>query len=195
MHLRLDTCDVNQLKRATGVVTSDGLILTVAHSFEDVANVIVEDATEDIIPATLIYLDLDRDLAILRLTESGSHPGLDLADHSQTETDNSDDGYDKTVRFIGFRDRGLRMMHDAEIVRYARVTLDGVGDRAGLELRTPIETGDSGGPVIDDNGDIIGLVFASSKALDSGWAIALEELETAINKAAEQQSALPLVCP
>lgn len=195
MHLRLDTCDVNQLKRATGVITSDGLILTVAHSFDDVANVSVEGAAEDIIPATLIYLDLDRDLAILRLTEPGSYSGLDLADHSQTETDKSDDDYDKTVRFVGFRDRGLRMMHDAEIVRYARVTLDGVGDRAGLELRAPIETGDSGGPVIDDNGDIIGLVFASSKALDSGWAIALEELETAINKAAEQQSALPPVCP
>ena len=68
------------------------------------------------------------------------------------------------------------MVRPVELLQRTEITLDGEGRRDSIKLGTAIEAGDSGAPVIDEEGRVIGLVFATSRTGDTGWAIAGSEL-------------------
>jgi S1-C subfamily serine protease len=61
---------------------------------------------------------------------------------------------------------------DPRIVRRADASLDGSGwRRPVLELRTEVEAGDSGAPVLTSSGRVVGVVFARSERPGHAWAI------------------------
>ncbi len=191
LHLDLQSCTVGITNRASAVVVREGLIVTVAHSFEETESFTILDSKGQVVAAHLVYLDSERDIAVLELdgpAEGDSGPtGLSFGEPND----------DTTVRFASFAttDTEGPTIRDATIVRYTRLTLDGVGNRAGIELLAPIDSGDSGGPVLSDQGEILGLVFATSNGSEKGWAIAAEEVLTAIERATEgHHQVVPLGC-
>src|SRR4051794_15110952 len=61
---------------------------------------------------------------------------------------------------------------DPRIVRRADASLDDSGwPRPVLELRTEVEHGDSGAPVLTSSGRVVGVVFARSERPGRAWAI------------------------
>jgi S1-C subfamily serine protease len=61
---------------------------------------------------------------------------------------------------------------DQRVVRRADASLDGSGwRRPVLELRTDVEPGDSGAPVLTSSGQVVGVVFARSERPGRAWAI------------------------
>jgi hypothetical protein len=71
------------------------------------------------------------------------------------------------------------------VLRRVTASLDGVGERAAIEIGADIKPGDSGAPVVDDDGRIAGLVFASSRVGERGWAVAASELSGVLSLVGE----------
>lgn len=164
----LDSCALNIENRATAVAIDDGLALTVAHSFDEVDGVTLVAADGSELPAAVVYLDVERDIALLAYDSSvGSIDTLDIRD----DTDNPA----AEARIVVQRDDGI-VFESVRLVRRTAVTLDGKGRRNGIEIEGVIDPGDSGAPVIDDEERIIGIVFASTRSSDTGWAVASSEL-------------------
>jgi S1-C subfamily serine protease len=71
------------------------------------------------------------------------------------------------------------------VLRRVTASLDGVGQRAAIEIEADIRPGDSGAAVVDDDGRIAGLVFASSRVGERGWVVAASELSGALTSIGE----------
>lgn len=192
LHLELEQCTGRVTNQATAVVISNGLVVSVAHPFHQTKSFELQDSDGQVLKSTLVHLDFARDLAVLQLVPDSetSEPrsGLLFAEPDE-ELD---------VRYVTFADGNPDVgptIVDASILRYTRLTLDGVGDRAGIELQAPIATGDSGGPVLNTDGQILGLIFATARGSDTGWAIASEEVIAAVDHAKEAGlKPVPLLC-
>lgn len=191
VHLRLESCDRGLVNRATGVRIDDGFILSVGHTFANAQGLLIEDHAGQPLASELVYLDQDRDIAVLRTIESGATPAVS---YPSITLDQPGEGAE--VRFVGYRDRDKLAIHDATIVRYSRVTFDGEGDRSGIELHATIRSGDSGAPVVNSDGEILGLVFATTTGSDTGWAVASSELRQVLDDLATDPNLtpLPLTC-
>lgn len=180
----LTNCEQNTSNRATATAITDRLALTVAHSFEGASDVMLAAPDGSELSADLVYLDGDRDIALL------SFDG-DAAAIEQLEIRSDDDEPADAGRVVVFRD-GAAVVRPVQLLRRTVITLDGDGQRQGIELGGLIEPGDSGAPVIDDQGRMIGMIFASSRSTDTGWAVASAEL---IDVASLAGSPIPLNCP
>ena len=61
---------------------------------------------------------------------------------------------------------------DLRVIRRADARVDGSGwRRPVLELRTVVEDGDSGAPVVAPSGRVVGVIFARSETRPVAWAI------------------------
>ncbi len=184
LRLELTECGTSNEQRASAVAVDRGpgnLAVTVAHAFDNIESFVVQEANGSTMTAELVHLDVDRDLAVIRL-ERGAAETLGVADPNVETTD---------VSLITYSNDDGPERKPASILRFVRLSLDGVGDRDGIELGADIESGDSGGPVIDDEGRLVGMVFATSRGDDRGWAVASNEIERAIDAAT---TPIPLVC-
>lgn len=179
----LTSCEPGVENRATAVVIGDGLALTVAHSFDDAASATLRGPDGQLLAGELVYLDRARDLALLSFDSPQPWGTLDV--HTDAE--------DPTLeaRMVVVRDGATELL-PVELLQRTEVTFDGEGPRQAIELGTSIDQGDSGAPVIDENGRIIGLVFASNRTADTGWAIAGSEL---IDISSLAGATIPLTCP
>ncbi len=184
LQLQLTSCRTGSANRATAASLGGGLGVTVAHTFDDVSGFQILTADGSSVEAELLYRDSNRDIALISFDDSGLSPSLRQG-FAVSSTEPPDQ-----VRVVYFRDDGPAVA-EVEILRRVEVTLDGVGLRAGLELAADIQPGDSGAPLIDDHNEIVGVVFASARGGERGWAIASSE----ISSIAERRAApIELVC-
>ena len=136
---------------ATAIPIGAGRVLTVAHVLDGARFVRVDGR-----PARVVRVDRRLDLAELAV------PGLD-APPVRTAT--------------GGGEAVVRVLRDGEVVTLSapvrrRVTASIAGhSRPALELAATVEPGDSGAPVLDAQGRVLGLVFARGSR--SAWAVAL----------------------
>lgn len=174
LQLKLEGCRHGVGNRATAVSMGSGLAMTVAHAFDDVESFTVLDPDGTEFTADIVHLDRDRDIAVLSFSNEERAAGVQegLVFGPATE--------DTSVRLALHPEDGP-WVQDVEILRRVKVSLDGVGRRDGIELSGNIQPGDSGGPVLDDEGRVIGLVFASSRGDDRGWAVASTDLASALD--------------
>lgn len=174
-----EACDSGVEAVATGVAIAERHIVTVAHTLAGAASVVVAGAG-DRQSAEVVWLDADRDLAVLELGDDAA-PWLPLGSTAPGAA----------VTVLSAAGQGVEAK-PAEVVRLLDVTLDGVGNRAGLELEARIDPGDSGAPVVSEAGEVVGLVFATERDDTRGWAIAAAEIEAAL--ASRQSSPVRLSC-
>lgn len=170
-------------RRAIGVAIDDTLIATVAHTFIDAISYEVLTIDGTILNAELVWLDRERDLALLDLSRERISGHFELGDQP--------DGELVTIMSVN-ADSSLKAT-PATVLRHSDATLDGAGRRAALELEATIVTGDSGAPVVGSDDRVIGIVFGTASDTDRGWAIATEEIEAAL--AQPKSDPVALSCP
>jgi S1-C subfamily serine protease len=124
-------------ERATGFVAAPGRIVTVAHVLERGGAVSVRGRT-----ARVVRVDRASDLALLAVGVEGTRAG------------------GRGVRVLGAAGRT-----SAEVRRRITARI-GAYARPALELRAEIGAGDSGAPVVDGRGRLLGVVFARSRLRD-----------------------------
>jgi S1-C subfamily serine protease len=160
------------LVTGSGFPIGNGMIVTNAHVVSGTTDHRIQTAQGTVLPATVIYFDPEVDLAIL------SAPGYDGPNLSFAKADRGTTG-----AVIGYPGGGPEKVEPAVID--GAVTAEGrdiynsnLVTRQIFVVQSYVRPGNSGGPLVDTNGRVLGVVFATS-ASDSTQAYALTDDEIA----------------
>jgi S1-C subfamily serine protease len=155
--------------QGSGWVVRRGLVATNAHVIAGERDTTVLAPNGQSLDAQPVYVDAHNDVALLRVPSLGV-PSLDV------ETGGS---FPKKAVILGYpRDGALTAT--AATAGEARTVLapeayDGrVSPREVVPLRGEVEPGESGGPVVDTQGDVLAMVFAGSTTGPNGFAVPVE---------------------
>lgn len=157
----------------TGVVVTEGVV-TNAHVIAGASAVTVTTPSGKVYEAEVRAFDPLKDLALLVA------PGLDLAALDL----GTPVGGAEAVAIV--RQEGAIDVVSAEIARTINIFTpdiygEGRHERKGMELRAEIDPGDSGGAIIDARGEVVGIVFSSSRRnVNVGYAVSAVELSELI---------------
>jgi S1-C subfamily serine protease len=157
----------------SGFVYAPDRVLTNAHVVAGVSNPVV-DVHNTSVPGHVVYYDPDVDVAVIAvptgtvqpLRFAGAHPG---------------DG----VAILGFPQNGpydvqVGRVRADQRLRSPDIYGQGAVIRDVLSLRGLIRPGNSGGPVVDSAGHVVGVVFAASLTNDdTGYALSSQQLARA----------------
>ena len=155
---------------AGAVVVGDDLVLTAAHVVAGAEGGLSVSVGPDVRSAAVVVgFDAERDLALLRAPGVQAEP-IELADGARGETG-----------VIVGRDRsGELTVVRHEVGRQITATGEevvGSGTRRALELNADIAAGMSGSGAFDDDGRLLGIVFAESRERAITYAVAATEIE------------------
>jgi S1-C subfamily serine protease len=169
---------------ATGtgfLVSNDGLVVTNFHVVDGAASVeVIANGTS--YPATVELMDSANDIAVLRTTITGR--ALVVA---STRTSQRGD----EVMTLGYP--MINIQGQSQRATFGRINaLSGIGDDVRfLQIDVPIQPGNSGGPLLNRRGEVIGVVTATLNQL-----VALRQtgsLPQNVNYAVKSDYLLPLL--
>lgn len=144
--------------KGTGfAISSDGKILTNEHVVEDYENVLVAFPDDELFEGTVTQTNPEIDLALIEL-ENADVPYLDLAKQTAFSSGESINFIGNPLGFHGIANEGT-------ILDYTQ-TSDKEKDV--IMMEAPVYRGSSGSPVINDDGEVIGVVYATTKTDDYG---------------------------
>jgi S1-C subfamily serine protease len=177
-----------RLIEGTGFVYAPEHVMTNAHVVAGTEGPVTVETVGESRSGRVVYYDPDRDLAVLYVPNLTSPalawaPGL-----AETGADALVVGYplDGPYTPVSARVRDVNMVkgpniyEDRDVIRQVYI------------LRTTVRSGNSGGPLLDTNGRVLGVIFAA--ALDdaeTGFALAPSEVMPVANTAAALQDPVP----
>ncbi|MBH0228639.1 S1C family serine protease [Halobacillus yeomjeoni] len=137
--------------RGTGFsISEDGTILTNHHVIEGKKRIAVAFPDEGLFEAEVVHQFPEVDLAVLKAS-GDSFPYLKLANKTHFEENEHISFIGNPLRFTGIANQG-------EIIGYKQLNS---WNQPVLMLKAPIYRGNSGSPVINEEGRVIGVVFAT----------------------------------
>lgn len=170
-----------QEQEGSGFVTSSGIVVTNAHVIAGTHDITVDDvATGKVETAIPILFDKDFDLAILAVDPLGV-PAL--------KVDPSYVGRGRAGVVLGYPEGGPFNAQPAAIVsRFVAQGRDIYGasltTRTVYELEAIVRPGNSGGPLVSADGEVLGVVFSrSASSPDIGYALASPGVAARLSKA------------
>lgn len=160
---------------ATGfMLTQDGYVVTNFHVVSGADSIYLQNYKGDSFKASVIHVDPEKDLAILHISDSTF----------MTET---------KIPYT-FRKQEMDLGEDIFTIGYPRdeaVYGEGYlssatgysGDTTAYQISVPVNPGNSGGPLLDRNGHIIGIISGKQKGLDgAAFAIKTKALIESLNR-------------
>jgi serine protease Do len=161
--------------RATGfLVDGSGYIITNAHVVQNAKNIIVENKKGDQFSARPIYSNTVTDLAILKITDTAFKKvnGLPYT-------------FPKTTAELA--EPIFTLGYPREEVVYGEGYLSAksgyYGDTASYQISISVNPGNSGGPVIDKDGEVIGIISSKETNADGVvFAIKSKNIYTALKE-------------
>jgi len=145
--------------RATSfLIDSKGYLITNAHVVERMKNIYVENNKGDYFTAITVYTDKNSDLALLKINDTSFKVSNTTIPYSIKNTD-----YDlgEHIFTLGFP--------KSEVVYgegYLSAKSGNEGDSTAYQLSVSVNPGNSGGPVVNKNGEIIGIITAKDNKAD-----------------------------
>jgi S1-C subfamily serine protease len=151
---------------ATGVVTGDGRVLTVAHALS--RGHAVEAAGR---PARVLRVDRRLDLALLAVPGLRARAVRFGGDDARLGRDDA-----RSVAVAVLRDGRARALTGSirrhVVIRWREQPGDRPLVRPGIELSARVDPGDSGAPVVDGRGRLLGVLYARSRDREgTAWAV------------------------
>jgi TPR repeat protein len=143
----------------TGVIiSSEGLLVTAAHVVEGSGKIEVT-TPKGVRPASVIEIDSKNDLAILRVSGSG-YPAAPLAPSRDVKLG-------QTVFTIGFPNTDIQGA-SPKFTKGEISSVSGIRDEpTQWQISVPVQSGNSGSPLFDESGNIIGIVVSKLNALET----------------------------
>lgn len=167
------------ISEGSGFVGNNNMVITNAHVVAGVKKPIVIDANGEH-STSVIWFDPDLDIAVLRTSNLAGKP-LNLVDHiAANGTASAVLGYPGGGDFSAkpasvlesFNARGRNIYNQGETLRQV------------YSIKSDVNPGNSGGPLIDKDGNVIGVVFAESTAYDNvGYALTMSQVINEFNQA------------
>lgn len=171
-------CGVNLT--GSGFVVAPELVMTNAHVVAGLSAATVEIQGQELLRGKIVYFDPAADIAVLYV--EGLHAtSLPMANEDLVRGDDA--------AFIGHPSGGPLQIRGAVVASRADVSIaDIYGEKPGTlsvyQLTAEVLQGNSGGPLLDDRGRTVGMVFAKSRSDEEvGFALSLEELGDALDAA------------
>jgi S1-C subfamily serine protease len=132
------------------IITKDGYLFTCLHVIEN-ADIIKVAVGRDLYPAKLIRADANCDLALLK---------IDGAFNSLAFSPKRTAAMGEDVFTVGFPNPDLQGMNP-KLTKGSINSLTGLKDDLRLyQISVPVQPGNSGGPLLDANGNVCGIVVA-----------------------------------
>lgn len=146
-------------RKGTGFsISQDGMIVTNEHVIGDAERIMVHFADGSHVEADLLAADARTDLALLKTAEGDSWPSLPLdLDRKASEGD--------SVFVIGNPLFFNRIANEGVVLQPFRFAHR---ERPVLALKAPIYKGNSGSPVIDKEGYVVAVVYATTRMTING---------------------------
>ena len=139
------------------VVTSDGHVLTNNHVVQSCASIKIKDALKREHEATVIATDRKNDLSLLKSNTQFSSVGAFRAGTSVAPGE--------SVIALGFPLSGLLASEVNVSPGYVSASA-GIGDDTSkLQISAPVQPGNSGGPLLDQYGSVVGIVVQKLDAI------------------------------
>ncbi len=168
-----EACD--QIQAGSGFVAGADLVVTNAHVVAGEPRTDVETSDGRQLAATVVAFDADRDIAVLRVRNLRLF-GLPEAD--------GNDGLTGAV--FGHPGGGALRISPARIAETVNATgtdiyRTGRTSRRVYVLAAELHPGDSGGPVVDQRGRVVGVAFAVDPGQDTtAYALTRQEVDTVV---------------
>jgi len=127
--------------------------------------------------AVLVYFDPDMDLAVLAVADLPVKPLQFASDEAERGDNLAVLGYpeDGSLTTTPARVRAIQDASGSDIYGEGNVI------RQVISMRAEVRPGNSGGPVVDPAGDVVGVVFANSlDSADTGYAMTSEAIASAV---------------
>ncbi|THJ68774.1 MarP family serine protease [Arthrobacter echini] len=177
-------CGQNQT--GSGFVIAPGRVITNAHVVAGVGEPVVEVPGEVALPGRVVRLDTSRDLAVIAVDDLQAAP-LPLGEELENGT---------TAAFAGYPAGGPYRIQPASVQGLSPVLVNNIYgvDAQPLtvySLAANVQQGNSGGPLLDLQGRVAGVVFAKSTTdAPVGYALSLEELRPIVESALSLEDAV-----
>lgn len=177
----------NYISEGSGFVAAPGYVVTNAHVVGGVSDPMVEDRDGNSYAGTVVYKDDAEDLAII-YTPDIPLPPLDLGSDVPAGT---------VVSFMGYPGGGPFSARPATVqgLGYTHTVNAETGEssesRLVYQLAAQVEQGNSGGPVLDENGMVVGVIFAKATQGEIGYAVPASVLADAMAGLASYTEAVP----
>jgi S1-C subfamily serine protease len=174
--------------RSDGIVVADGLVATVAHAIAGESEILVTGRDGRELPGEVVAIDTDLDAAIVRVD------GLELPVLDRGELDKGE------AVTLWTSDHGAVESAPATVrrrvtVRTTDIYREGKHLRPGWELEADVRAGDSGGGLVDADGELVGIVWATSRERDGrAWAMPIEAIDPLLATAAAAEPVAPVEC-
>ena len=141
----------------TGFAYARERVMTNAHVVAGVREPVVERVDGEALPARVVLFDADRDVAVLAVPGLPGSP-LDFAGPAEAGDDAVVVGYpqDGPFRADAARVRQTQRARGPDIYGERTVV------REIYALRGRVRPGNSGGPLLDERGDVLGVIFAAA---------------------------------
>lgn len=171
-------CAQNQT--GSGFVAQPGTVVTNAHVVAGVDQPVVETRDGRAYPARTMQYDAASDLAVLRV------PDLPEAPLSINETVSQGEA----VSFAGYPLGGPYTLRAATVQGQAvapvqNVTTGETQTRSIIQIAGKVEQGNSGGPLLDADGHVVGVVFAKAVQDQVGYAIPVDRVREVLTAAGD----------
>ncbi|HEX6577081.1 MAG TPA: MarP family serine protease [Jiangellaceae bacterium] len=182
---RAPSCD--RVVEGTGFVVAPERVMTNAHVVAGVSAPVVTIPDGDVLDAWVVLFDPRADIAVLAV------PGLDRP--ALSFRDELAHGADAAV--VGYPDNGPLSTEPVRIRgEHALLGRDiygeGTVNRDVISIRGTVRPGNSGGPLVADDGRVYGVVFAASLTdPETGYALDVGELGPALEDAPAAVEAVP----
>lgn len=148
------------LKQFTGTgfaITKDGYVLTSYHVVQDAKQIYISNESVGQLQAEVVYSDKALDLAMLKVKED-SFPGFKEIPFALKKSI-SDPG--EKVFTLGFPREDL-VFGDGSISSYTGFE----GDTTAYQISIPVNPGNSGGPLFDNQGNLIGIISGKNESAE-----------------------------
>lgn len=160
---------------ATGfMLTKDGYVVTNYHVINGADSIHLQNVKGQAFKAQIVYTDAQKDLAILHI-EDPNFKSLKSIPYT-FKKQSSELGED--IFTLGFpRDEAVYGQG------YLSSNTGYAGDTIAYQISIPVNPGNSGGPVMDKQGNVIGIISGKQKGIDgAAFAIKTRELIETLNR-------------
>jgi regulator of sirC expression with transglutaminase-like and TPR domain len=154
------------------IIRDDGLIATNLHVLGEGRPLTVRLFDKREFPVTQVFAhEKSQDLAVVKVEATGL-PALELGDSDQLQQGQPTVGFGNP--------QGLEHSVVTGVISALRKDVDGMSM---IQLAIPIERGNSGGPVVDLDGKVVGLLTLKSLVTENlGYAVAINSLKPLLEK-------------
>ncbi|GAB2527198.1 MarP family serine protease [Nocardia heshunensis] len=170
----------------SGFVVAPERIMTNAHVVAG-TNTVSVDTARGSLPATVVLFDSNKDIAILAVPGLQATP-LTLAPSDATSGESSIVlGYPGGGRYTASAARVRETLN----LKGPNIYRDNDVKREVYTIRGQVRAGNSGGPLVDTDGRILGVVFGAAVTDDdTGYVLTLDEVKPELASAASQTTAV-----